>query len=466
MKEKHNIDELFKKGLRDYRAELPSEKTKEKIFGKLSFYHNLKRLSIFIIAILFITGSIWAYQYLISKTKDKDISYQQNSANESKEKEIPFAEPLAVSTASKQDNFNKQQYNRIESSSNVYKNKNIAAAKRQHANTATDNTIPQPESKASVEKPADIPIQKTIETNGMQSGIEASVKAEEIKENKTEEAAVEAKTKDQKENEKARADDLIKKAYKKPVSSRFELLLGATVYFVDKKLSAATEYDNLVKLRKDAEKPIFALSPALELRFNFNKFYIQSGFQYQKYGEKVDFSTSETLRNITENWLHRDTLYYVKDSVNPPGSWHLDTIWFVVKDTNYKTNKYSFRKDNSYKYVEIPFLIGKRFVANNISFEISTGISLGFLLKADSRLLSTDGKTALLISNEKSPYLNSIMVNYLLRFYIRYSISERWSIYISPDMKYNLGNILNESMYPIKQNYMLYGMGSGLIYKF
>ena len=180
----------------------------------------------------------------------------------------------------------------------------------------------------------------------------------------------------------------------------------------------------------------------------------------------MDFNTSETLRNITENWLHRDTLYYVKDSVNPPGSWHLDTIWFVVKDTNYKTNKYSFRKDNSYKYVEIPFLIGKRFVANNISFEVSTGISLGFLLKADSRLLSTDGKTALLISNEKSPYLNSIMVNYLLRFYIRYSISERWSIYISPDMKYNLGNILNESMYPIKQNYMLYGMGSGLIYKF
>ena len=137
-----------------------------------------------------------------------------------------------------------------------------------------------------------------------------------------------------------------------------------------------------------------------------------------------------------------------------------------MKDTNYKTNKYSFRKDNSYKYVEIPFLIGKRFVANNISFEVSTGISLGFLLKADSRLLSTDGKTALLVSNEKSPYLNSIMVNYLLRFYIRYSISERWSIYISPNMKYNLGNILNESMYPIKQNYMLYGMGSGLIYKF
>lgn len=64
MKETHKIDELFKKSLADYRSELPSDKVKKKIFGTLVYYQYLK-WSLSVLALLFISGSIWAiYNFL------------------------------------------------------------------------------------------------------------------------------------------------------------------------------------------------------------------------------------------------------------------------------------------------------------------------------------------------------------------------------------------------------------------
>lgn len=458
MKETQKIDELFRKGLADYRDEIPSQKTKEKIFGKLAYYQYLKWILTSVVLLVFISGSIWAIIAMIPEnTKEnpgKLFSPKVNSHNIESDKVI---------TSTKKGNVQNQKISSdYKNSPEPIENKAIKN-KQQQIVTVIDNSGINDSKPEEIKDAILTTTALSVENIVDQINVVDSVQNEEPNQNKVvEELLIKNKITD----EQTIAEGLIRKKYKKTIFNRFEVLMGGNLYYVDKKLSGNTEFESLVKIRKEGEKPITAFSPALEFRYNFDNFYIQSGLQYQKYGEKVDLQTSETLMDITENWMHKDSLYYVKDTIEPPGAWHLDTIWFTVKDTSYLTNKYTLKKNNSYKYVEIPLLIGKRFQFNRLSLEIATGVSFGFLLKADAQILATDEKTAIILNDEKSPYFNALMVNYLLRFSVRYSLNEKWSVFISPNMKYNLGNVFEENKYPIKQNYMLYGIGSGLIYKF
>jgi len=457
MKETHKIDELFKRGLADYKSELPSEKTKDKIFGRLAYYQYLKWILTSIVVLLFISGSIWAIYNILPQN------------NQKQDEPIILSKPIVL---------NKNTINNISTSETVIHTKPIVFKHSKF--TENKANTPLIETKEPINKKTEEQNNLSLQTASLTLDnnlneilvsennkiLEPVFKSEDKSEIKPEREVKIADSENKISNEKTKTEGLIKKTYKSPIISRFELLLSENLYFVDKNLSASTEYENLVKIRKEGENSMLTWSPLLEIRYNFTNFFIQSGLQYQKYGEKVDFHTSETIRNITDNWLHKDTLYYVKDSIEPPGSWHLDTIWYVVKDTAYKTNSYTFKKKNTYNYFELPFLLGKKIQINNLSLEIASGISLGFLLNADAEIIATDGKSTILLNDKKSPYFNSLMINYLLRIYLRYPLNDNWSVFVSPNLKYNLSSIFNENAYPIKQNYMLYGIGCGLTYKF
>ena len=475
MKENHKIDELFLKALADYSSELPSENTKKKIFGKLAYYQYLK-WSLSVLGLIFVTGTIWAiYNFLPNSVDNQlnNIPFKSNNKTESKiinqeqktEKSKEFTTNYIVNESAKTTTNNNQIVaHKIEK----YKQVNISS---NEVNSTTDiKTIVSAESDNEINNDKKI-VDVAVEESKIFSTVTSDKNEDKLTqstiksvENKKEEDLKPASQKLTDEN--ANVDGLIKKEYKKRNISRLELIAGADFYYVDKKLSSVKEYDNLVKIRKENEKPILAFSPSFGLRYNFNNFFVQSGFQYQKYGENTDIQTNELKFNVNENWFHRDSLYYVKDSVNPPGAWHIDTIWYVNYDTTHFIQKYRFQKNNTYHYIEIPVMIGKKFDFNPFILEVSTGISFGLILKSNSEILAPDTRSVIVLNNEKSAYFNQLMLNYLFRLSLRYNLSQKWSIYVSPNIKYNLGNVFNNSYYPVKQNYILYGVGSGIIYKF
>jgi hypothetical protein len=453
MKETHKIDELFKKSLADYRSELPSDKVKKKIFGTLVYYQYLK-WSLSILALVFISGSIWAIYNFLPVTSDSKMLSNSYPINKKMNTKTQFSiENKMVSKNEENKTIAKKE---VDSKSVQKTNK-----KQQILLTSEEYAINE-DVKLSDAKKSDIQISREetfVNTESLDSK-QSEIIVKDIG-NVVEKKAEIKKLAD----ETTSVDGLIKKEYKKKLINRFELIVGGSFFYVDKKLSAKKEYDNLVKIRENGEVPISNFSPYFGIRYNFNNFFVQSGFQYQKYGEKMDIQTSEMKFNVVDNWFHRDSLYYVKDSINPPGAWHIDTIWYVTHDTTHYLQKYRFQKNNNYKYIEIPFLIGKKFDLNPFILEVSTGISVGLILKSDAEILANDTRSVIVLNNEKSAYFNQVMLNYLFRLSLRYHISQKWSVYISPDVKYNMGSIFKGSNYPVKQNYILYGIGSGLIYK-
>lgn len=474
MREANKIDELFKKGLADYQSELPSDKTKDIIFGRLTYFQYLKWI-IGSVLVVFISASIWAVINLIPKAvneKPDTISASDTYVKKQISEEMQTDVNKTKNTIPFQlKNNNLKPNSRINNKINIQNIKNIE--KNITTSISTSSSIdykseikPQPQITEISVPSSSLTIEESLEAVIIANADNVTEKETNVNiKTDAEKTINESDTTYNKIDKLTDFDGIIKKTYKRPFLSRFEILMSGNFYYVDKKLSAGSEFTNLVKIREKGESPVLTFSPALEIRYNFNNVFIQSGIQYQKYGEKLDFSTSEIIKELNDKWLIHDSLYYVRDSINPPGSWHLDTIWFHIIDTSYRTKKYTFKKTNSYNYFEIPLLIGKQIQLNRFSIEVSTGISFGFLLKSDAEILATDQKTAILLKDEKSPYLNTLMLNYLFRLSLRYQLNERWSIFVSPNIKYNIGNIFNENQYPIKQNYLLYGIGSGLIYK-
>ena len=486
MNELHKIDELFKKGLSDYQSELPSLKTKRKIFGKIIYYKYLKMIFFVFTGIFITTTSILAYHYLFSNKiiinkekkhavsqylsgkKDKNLwkgnKHINNTLTAKKQidkpykKVINFAEikPIEKNKIFYTDkNALKATNNLIRETFNEKENNNfnIDSPEIQKVTLTTNNIIE--ETKPTLNEKTDFLI-KAEEKKQADNNVNLLKKSDNVVNIITE----------NKENNSNKTEDLIKRAYSKPFINNFEAVIGADFSYIDKKLKASDEFDELSNIRNKGEKPVCSVSPYLGIRYNFKNYFFQLGIQYQNYGEKTDISKYDIKQVINSHMLHYDTLYYVKDSLNPPGEWHLDTIWYTEYDTSVVTKKYGYSRVNSYKYFEIPFMIGRRIDFQQFSLELLTGISMGVCIKADGLLLSSDLKTPLIISSDNSPYLNRIILNYHLNIAIRYKLSERWSLFLSPGFKYNIGSLINNDLYPVEQHYLLYNIGSGLIYKF
>jgi dsDNA-binding SOS-regulon protein len=257
----------------------------------------------------------------------------------------------------------------------------------------------------------------------------------------------------------------IKKNFKTKTDNLFAIEFSGSLYLVDRKLNAGTEFENLVKIRNDNESEIVSFSPGIEFIYKTGDFFIQSGIRYQRLGEKINYELTHVETNINSTLLHRDTLVYVYSIINPPeGQWQYDTIWYTKEDTIYTTSHQTVNVLNTYNYFEIPLLLGKSFDFNKFSIDISTGISFGLLLKANAQILTSDMQTFIKIDDRHSPYMNDLTMNYLLRVSFRYSFNEKMSIFMRPDVKHQLGSILNNKQYPVQQKYTLYGIGFGFMY--
>jgi len=510
MNGKHKIDDLFRKALSDYREELPSVNTEGQIFRKLSYkkYFRLLKTNLNIFAIA-IPIALLAY-FLLMKNSN-NTNFKNNIAKENK----AVVTYKGTSDNALENNYEQKSidYKTTEHSKSTFdqKTKNIDAViikthaqlpesvksemndvlQQKHTNNIIEKNVSKINnntndnnkntsilSELQVEKTEkndpqnmQLPVDQTavvINEHPNLNDISSSenteiVLSQEIKPTLGE-ANIPLKAVDSsfvQQNE----ENLIKKGRTKSYHS-FAIELSGNFYYVTKKLSADNEFANLVKTRNEAESAIITFLPGIELKLNTKNFFLQTGISYQVLGEKVQYDFTNVSTSINTVLSSKDSLVYIPDPIHPPGHWEYDSIWSSKPDTSYLVFHRAVNQKNMFKYFEIPLLLGKSFAFHQFVLDVSTGISLGILLKADAQILSTDNLTFIGIDDKQSPYMKDLTINYLLRIAFRYQINEKWSVFARPSLKINLGSVFNENQYPVQQKYTLYGIGLGVMYKF
>jgi len=489
MNEKHKIDRLFKEALQDYRDELQSDKTEELIFRKLSYnkYLRLLKISLGILSIA-IPLTLLAYlvyfhnaksqltlndkynvafqkkpDYLLktfqniqsSETKpritNKTLSLIKSKSNESSINKAVF---LQYSKKQK-DKISEMQLSKIEEKSSSALNSGGKEIKNESRISNANSISLQPKTIHSIPQKQPHPF--------MEIDAFLKQKAITIIPNDTNTDIIDA-NKNKPITFQKHEDDIKNKTKLRPL---FSIELSANLFYVDKNLKASNEFLNLVNMRNDNESDIYTFSPGVEIICKTKHFFVQTGIRYLRLGEKIKYNLTNTGTDIQNILLQRDTLVFVYSIISPPqGQWHYDTIWYTRFDTTYFTTHQIINSLNTYNYFEIPLLLGKSLTINKFNIDISTGISLGILLKANAQIIISDGRTFLNINNRQSPYMNDMTMNYLLRLSLRYSINEKWSVFIRPDLKHQFGSIINKNQYPVQQKYTLYGLGIGFMYNF
>ncbi len=518
MNEKHKIDDLFKKALSDYKEELPSANTELQIFRKLSYNKYLKFFKTFGIYAIAIPVAILAYIIIninsnnnitetkqITDTKNEIIekTISNNYTEQQKNKTIKInnfvidkntqltdvkesktnnnkisnekEDNLALNNKATIDNINKNNvsFNKILKNDNQIskrnilienKNENIDPTELKDIQLSNNQIDSETESKSIniIENQQEI-IQTEKQTEPIKVENNIATKNEE---NKTSQNDIvsEIKTKDNNTSVK-KIDNGLAKEIKFEKINPFALDISGNLFFVNKKLSSNNESDIYIKTRNEGETNITTFLPSIELKINTKHFYLQTGIGYQMLGEKVNYNLTDIETDIKTEISVRDSLVFLIDPNNSSGHWIYDTLTTFTNDTTSLSSNRSLKYNNTYKYFEIPLLIGKSFAFNRFIIDLSTGVSLGFLIKADAQILSSDNSTILKIDNSNSPLINDLTMNYLLRVGFRYSINRKWSVFARPSLKVNLGSVLNENQYAVKQKYTLYGVGIGLMYK-
>ncbi len=462
MKEFNKLDDLFKNGLRDFTEEKPSSLLWDKISTKLSYYKimgNLKTaLWVSLSVIILLLGSYSFYNYNIkssplpntikyASTSVKNISINNNipktTISSLKEiKNINTNNNITTKKTTLDNNTNKINTNNSTKTETTKINnsleentttqeiiKEIKAAEQDAvksyaiANTTTENKEANTTNTIanSLETPAVNTVDKTTLPNAVDSLAEASNMSRNIPKINP---------------------------YPKNILNYLSIEFSANMYGINRNYTSTIANSDILPVKTNSETRICTFNPGVEFKLEKNNYFVQMGVNYSTYGEKQFYNTTE------QKQLIKDTLIYSN------GNWiyqqHIDTLNLT------HNNQYR----NTYKFVEIPVLVGRTFNINRLSIDISTGISMGFLISANAEIASIDNKSILTITSKQTTYVNHFMMDYLMRVSCRYNFNDKWSAFVRPSVKMNLNNFYNETNYATLMKYNAYGLGFGLMYKF
>ncbi|MFM2284547.1 MAG: hypothetical protein RLZZ543_43 [Bacteroidota bacterium] len=257
---------------------------------------------------------------------------------------------------------------------------------------------------------------------------------------------------------------------KKPFAISYQL--GAGVFAISKQLSA-NNADAYVARRLAEEQNSIGTSFQAGLRIQHNRWALNSGVEFNQYGEKIQY----------DNWLFGTT-----NVVNPVTTYQLDSMvnvrYFYVQGNEFiQTTITQFTdtivtfdttqvfgqvasdvsKVNSrtqISYVEIPLAIDYDIIQKkHFSFALRTGVSMGILSQRRGYYL--DRQLAEFTDISASKEFRSIVWNARVGVEAQYFFRPAFSVFIRPEFRTNLQSVFNTNT-GINQRYTAWGVSFGL----
>jgi len=248
--------------------------------------------------------------------------------------------------------------------------------------------------------------------------------------------------------------------------------LGAGIFNVSKSLSASA-YPNYVSRRNSEEKATNYASWMLGAKIQFNHFAFNTGIEYNKYGEKVNYSNwiFENTNTINNSWSYTaDSIttvsnYYIQGNQYDQTNVQFFTDSTLVTDsvTVYGQKAADVTEINSrtmISYIEIPLVIDYEiFKTKRFSAAIRTGVSIGFVQQKRGFYLD--------VNQEEFRDLNtfttfrSTIWNARIGADFNYFIAPKTSVFIRPEFRTSLQSTFKTEA-GIQQKYRAFGVMVGI----
>ena len=219
-------------------------------------------------------------------------------------------------------------------------------------------------------------------------------------------------------------------------------------------------YNEYFNQRNNNESAAVSWSFGGDLQVHLNNWFVQAGINYSVYRNNKSYNYSYQLLDSANSYFNYDTIWvwiYDPPNLEYPVMVGIDTTWVSVYDN------ISIVDDgyNEWSYMEIPVLVGYKINYKKFDFDISMGISFGFLLNYKGSLPKcpdADGVEKLVHIDGS---INKTMYNYIMRMGVSYNFKNNWSVFAQPYFKQNLQSVFNRN-YPVNQRFNAFGLNVGL----
>ena len=230
--------------------------------------------------------------------------------------------------------------------------------------------------------------------------------------------------------------------------------------YVTSTLNAGTEYGDYIKYRTDNESLMISWSAGAEVQFSLHNWYVQTGINYSVYGENRNYHYNYRELDSTGSYFRIDTTWVWV--FNPPEIGVLtpvafDSTWVPV----YREMELINQGRNEWKYLEVPIIFGYKIQHSRFTFDIGTGLSLGFLLQANGYVPVNAHAYEFNKLKDMGDRMNKVMINYILQLGVGYQLDENFSIFIKPNYRQNLQSVFKQD-YPVEQKYKVFGIKVGI----
>ena len=208
----------------------------------------------------------------------------------------------------------------------------------------------------------------------------------------------------------------------------------------------------------NVKKNNFSQSGQLSFNYDFRHLIFQTGIGYS-------FYNNQTTNSV--NYISRDSVGYYEDVI----SYSIDSLNHIIYNTtpknvydSVKHAKYIITK-NSYRYFQIPLLIGYKGYVKKFSFTVRSGVGIGILNYKKVAEVPFNIKNAELLNIEcNTPALTKTYWQFLFNIGVGYQLTNSISIAVEPSLKYYLSPFYengNTKKYPYSV-----GLNTGLYFHF
>jgi hypothetical protein len=242
---------------------------------------------------------------------------------------------------------------------------------------------------------------------------------------------------------------------------------------------AETGGDNSKNYYNSTENPIMSYTGGLNVQYKaIGRLTVQAGVYYTTMGQSLDYMSvyANTAYNLVAE-EYKDRFINSYSITNSSGDVSFNSPYVIVDEKATRVNNLSDSKgvadvsdpifnnldaeiQQSFQYVEVPFLMRYKLIDKNIDFNIVGGFGANFLIGNDVYLKYAGNKEV--IGETKG--VNTINYNGTLGFGIEYPVIDRINIRLEPSIKYYLNEINSSSS--VESHPYSIGIYAGINYSF
>jgi hypothetical protein len=240
--------------------------------------------------------------------------------------------------------------------------------------------------------------------------------------------------------------------------SRFMIGFNGSLDFPFRSIhgSAGQDLGDYIRERNATKSEFLSFSSGIQFGyFHPSGLFARAGMQYSQINERFLY--------VKENVIRIQTQITIDTMINSDGSYtiHRDTSIVEVM------GREEFKTSNRFSMLDIPLILGYSFDLRKLSLELNAGVIFNVLSRTGGRILNSDMVPS--YYGFKDPQYLPYRNHYGLSIYGSLTILSNFyghnQLFVEPNFRYYFKSFTRAD-YPLRQNYVVVGLSTGVRYYF